>query len=91
MFKFCCKYTKTNSFKVNNRDTTTLFLVSLMLILNNFHGPKLDVSMIKGCYKQHKIEHYKKKKKKKPEKKLQMALKDFFQRHLVCYSTYVAG
>ena len=61
-----------------------------MLILNNFHGPKLDVSMIKGCYKQQKIEHFKKKK-KKPEKKLQMALKDFFQRHLVCYSTYVAG
>ena len=23
-----------------------------MLILNNFHGPKLDVSTIKGCYKQ---------------------------------------
>ena len=64
MFKFCCKYTKTNSFKVNDRDTRTLFLVSLMLILNNFHGPKLDVSMIKGCYKQQKIEHFKKKKKK---------------------------
>ena len=64
-----------------------------MLILNNFHGPKLDVSMIKGCYKQHKTQNLKKKKKKKkkPEKKLQMALKDFFQRHLVCYSTYVAG
>ena len=36
-----------------------------MLILNNFHGPKLDVSMIKGCYKQQKTEHFKKKKKKK--------------------------
>ena len=69
MFKFCCKYTKTNSFKVNDRDTRTLFLVSLMLILNNFHGPKLDVSMIKGCYKQQKIEHFKKKKKKKKKKK----------------------